>query len=607
MTSDGVDNVYIAGGLGYGASTSFGSLSDIWRYKISSNMWTRIGGSANPSEPRNLGTYGIESAVSTPGRRWGAPLAFASNSLWQYGGFNGPSDYFNDIWRYNLTSGLWTWVGGDSFTNGLAYLGTQFMEGSNVKPQARLYSSLVGLNDYVYLFGGWYDGSTPCSELFRFSTKKHQWTWLGGSGLNGVYNDRRSSNSTTMPGARFNVGLSASSQFIATFGGAGYGSSGTMGNLNDLFILTLPQIAPTTTASTSSAQNSATNMNIITSPPTVSSPETGSDFFGSLYFPLIVGALVLFTFALTICVVVVNRKCIAHPATKSMSTSHLLATPGSHQTKKAPSTIYSATKTQMSTTSTIVDQSPILALPGYLQLRIGHEFRKDEQIAVGGAGKIFMCTSTNPELTHRSDGKLLVFKELAPSLDQVTVKQFISFNQEVSLAHALRDCDNIMAVYGFSLSPVGLIVKYYYRGDLMDYLLGTSFVVKTNPMTKHLLVSLFRGWCNGIAVMHEFSYAHCDIKPANVLLDVDSKGALIAVVSDFGIARVLSDHELKVKAFEVANTEGVTIVYGAPERIQRFKTRGAKPDMLPDIWKAGDVYSLSIGLYELLTRTHAWE
>ncbi|XP_019229115.1 PREDICTED: putative receptor-like protein kinase At3g47110 [Nicotiana attenuata] len=87
---------------------------------------------------------------------------------------------------------------------------------------------------------------------------------------------------------------------------------------------------------------------------------------------------------------------------------------------------------------------------------------------------------------------------------------------------------------------------------------------------------------------------HCDLKPSNVLLDSN----LTALVSDFGLARILSDsgQEAEVNQFSSVRIKG-TIGYAAPET----------PDLYFLIWhgwssiKSRDVYSFGVLLLEIFT------
>ena len=92
--------------------------------------------------------------------------------------------------------------------------------------------------------------------------------------------------------------------------------------------------------------------------------------------------------------------------------------------------------------------------------------------------------------------------------------------------------------------------------------------------------------------MHQNEFAHCDIKPDNVLLEVNEYGWLSPVVSDFGLTRVLDKShldksQLAVKAFQVSELKGA------------IRNR---VNIKPNIVKAGDVYAVAVVILEMLKR-----
>lgn len=59
--------------------------------------------------------------------------------------------------------------------------------------------------------------------------------------------------------------------------------------------------------------------------------------------------------------------------------------------------------------------------------------------------------------------------------------------------------------------------------------------------------------------MHVKGVVHCDIKSANVLLKVSDTGKLSAVVTDFGVARLLNTRNVLVKEFKESRLTGLSL------------------------------------------------
>lgn len=128
--------------------------TEFWSYLPETNQWTWIDGKNSVSQPRIMGVKGKSSPENNPGSRSGsAKMVDTSGNLWIYGGQSGA--YFDDLWKYTLSSGQWTWMGGDSSVNRPPDFGTKGIAAITNQPGNRAFAS--AWNDAkgnFWLFGG---------------------------------------------------------------------------------------------------------------------------------------------------------------------------------------------------------------------------------------------------------------------------------------------------------------------------------------------------------------------------------------------------------------------------------------------------------------------
>ena len=134
------------------------------------------------------------------------------------------------------------------------------------------------------------------------------------------------------------------------------------------------------------------------------------------------------------------------------------------------------------------------------------------------------------------------------------------------------------------------IVRFYSLerdGDtafiVMDYIEGVTLREEMRAGGGQLLpqriLEIMRGICAALNYAHELGYIHCDIKPANILINQNGT----ALVADFGIARLAG-------GASAVTARGGTPGYMSPEQI-----RGETPT------RASDIYALGVLLYEILS------
>jgi len=135
------------------------------------------------------------------------------------------------------------------------------------------------------------------------------------------------------------------------------------------------------------------------------------------------------------------------------------------------------------------------------------------------------------------------------------------------------------------------IVRFYgleQDGDLafmlMEFIDGTTlrkvlFNAK-RALPFQQILAIMRPVCAALHYAHAEGFVHCDVKPANIMVDQDED----VYLSDFGIARMTEG------ATTTTATSSGTPAYMAPEQVQ-----GKDPTPLTDF------YALGVVLYEMLT------
>ena len=294
---------------------------------------------------------------------------------------------------------------------------------------------------------------------------------------------------------------------------------------------------------------------------------------------------------LLICAVIIWKTRRSYMATQSMK--QLTSTAATDTTIELP--------TSITTVGTAIVTANELSIPAFLLKRMNEDYALQTFLAKGGGGSVYRSYALDPELRIRSRGIDLVCKIMADNVSDLSERMKLSFYQELSMMWRFRDDQNFVKVFAYSETPAAIIMEYCNGGDL-----GT-LLFRPNPeivYSMRLLVRLYIVICRSIRYLHRNGFAHCDIKPANILLRFQNN-EVIPVISDFGLARVLDPASLKVKAFQVAELKGASISFAAPEVLRRFHTK--EQETRDAVWKAGDVYALAVTLLEMLQRTRVWE
>ena len=189
-----------------------------------------------------------------------------------------------------------------------------------------------------------------------------------------------------------------------------------------------------------------------------------------------------------------------------------------------------------------------------------------EEIGAGGMGKVF--------LAERADGlyrRRVAIKLLKGVADPAHAER-LQFERQVLAGLQLP---NVARLYDGGTTPGGqpYLVMEYVAGIPLDA------YCERHDLPLPARIALFLQVCDSVRAAHEQLVVHCDLKPANVLVEADG----VPVLLDFGVARLLGD------AASASSLRMYTPAYAAPELSEEGNASVRT-----------DVFSLGVILLELL-------
>jgi N-acetylneuraminic acid mutarotase len=263
--TDNKGKFWLVAGLGFDSQRNYGYLNDLWEFDPSTGNWTWMAGSSsvpapNGGQPGVYGTIGVPAPGNVPGgRETASTWSDGRGDLWLFGGWGfdaaANSGYLNDLWAFNPTNREWAWMGGSSAVpkaGGVAGVyGKLGVPAPGNAPGSRSTSaSWIDSSGRFWLFGGTgFDAVQSygwLNDLWEFDPSTKEWAWMGGvstiacqktgCGQPGVYGTFGVPAAGNFPGGRqsANSWTDASGR-LWLFGGLGYDSTGSLGNLNDLW------------------------------------------------------------------------------------------------------------------------------------------------------------------------------------------------------------------------------------------------------------------------------------------------------------------------------------------------------------------------------------
>jgi N-acetylneuraminic acid mutarotase len=235
------------------------------------NEWAWMNGGCNGADAFSPGVYGqqgVPAAGNTPGGRESAVSWTDKNgNFWLFGNAGldstGWPGILNDLWQFAPSTNQWTWMdGGTTFPASCqipntsvtcsmpGVYGTYQTPAAGNTPGSRENEvTWTDKNGNLWLFGGIgfltaggvnYNGA-PLNDLWEFNPSLGEWAWMGGSssyqGNPDVYGTLGQPATGNTPGSRAGESTwTDGSGNLWLFGGSGVDSTGTSGDLNDLWM-----------------------------------------------------------------------------------------------------------------------------------------------------------------------------------------------------------------------------------------------------------------------------------------------------------------------------------------------------------------------------------
>ncbi len=245
--------------------------NDLWKFDMVTHNWVWMSGPNTPNNPATYGTLGVPDPANIPSSR----LVYSkwkdcNDNLWLFGGYYYVQNFanmymLNDMWRYNISTNEWTWMGGTDIYNNLGNGSTTCVTSDTYAPPSRFENRACwtrGNGTHFEFFGGFTRiALDSCfNDLWDYNITNNKWTLMSGSVIGnqaGSYGTRTVSSPTNMPPSRAGSLGWQRNDTLWLFGGA----NPYLSNYNDLW-----RFVPDTTCPIITNPSASTTANFSAAP-----------------------------------------------------------------------------------------------------------------------------------------------------------------------------------------------------------------------------------------------------------------------------------------------------------------------------------------------------
>jgi len=201
---------------------------------------------------------------------------------------------------------------------------------------------------------------------------------------------------------------------------------------------------------------------------------------------------------------------------------------------------------------------------------LNNRYRVDGLLGNGGMALVYVGTDT----LLRRRVAIKVLRDQYASDDDFVKRFSYEAQSAAKLSHP-----NIVNIYDFGVENDA----YYIVMELVDGSTLGELLREERVLPEGVAIDYAIQIASGLAYAHRQGLLHRDVKPANILVTKDD----VVKLSDFGIARAVSEHTLGVT--QPGMVMG-SVAYISPEQAQNH-----------ELDERSDLYSVGVVLYQMLT------